>query len=1113
MFIRRFRKSKLQDSSMQKTPAHRPIDFDTTFYREYYQDLSQMTDDELLSHWLSFGQKEGRVASESSLYQQEKILNLIEINELDYEFYLTLYPDLSRNGINSKWRAKIHYAQSGKQERRSPSYLGWLKQKKLSRKIFNTVLISDLVQATINNTSKISLQQLLDCISTERVLPLKITNNNQTTSAVYRHIAEQHIKSKQFDRAISLLKNALIFNQDASNYELIADAHIMLYKKLNNNLTLIQSAINYYLESAKRSTENNTGLMKYIKYQMRLNQHGTALKNAISLLTKIAHKTKIVDLLDKCTQDYFNNFHAQLTLLCDSNQRLELLSATKEYADLVYLSYLNSYYQKKHPPLNKKLNTDRILIIGDFHVPQCVRYRIEQKVEQLKQQGKKVKAIDWMKLKKHQNTIALYDIVIFYRVPAVPSILKAMAQVNASGKLSIYEIDDLLFDPKYPAPIESYGGYIGLNTYQSLMKQMALFNSAAQYCRIGIASTIPLAEKLKGLVFENHCIVHRNGLDSLNWFSSKTHTANNTITLFYGSGTQAHNDDFITLALPALTKILSENKHTRLTIAGYLILPNDFLTQFKQQLIQIPAMSNVQNYWRALEQANINLAVLYSDDINDCKSELKWFEAACFDIPSVVSDTKNYRDIVRHDEDGYIAKTTDDWYRYLTLLIQNPQQRTKIATAAKNRIQIEYSNAHLGKQLTHKLESYLLEKKELKTSRQRRKVAIVNVFFSPQSLGGATRVVEDNVQVMIDRYQDDYDFCIFTADAEPRKQSHQLTSYLYHGIPVYRASTLWRVNMDWHPTDPKMYDLFTQFLEHEQPDLIHFHCVQRLTASIVEAARDANIPYLVTVHDAWWISDYQFLVDPQGKVYPEGHQNLYELLTLPAGISLDASIDRRYYLKSLLQDAKQVLTVSEAFADIYRKNGIEHIAVTRNGISQHIHWQPKQTQYTDRVVCALIGGMSAHKGYDILKQAVLQTQPSHLCFLIVDHAKESNYRQEHFWGNVSVTFIGKIKQADIVALYQQIDVLFAPSIWPESFGLVTREAAACGCWIVASNRGGIGEDVVENENGHIIEPTEAALIDVLKKIDQNDKHYKNMPKTLPIRNAEEQVIEVLEYYK
>jgi glycosyltransferase involved in cell wall biosynthesis len=170
-------------------------------------------------------------------------------------------------------------------------------------------------------------------------------------------------------------------------------------------------------------------------------------------------------------------------------------------------------------------------------------------------------------------------------------------------------------------------------------------------------------------------------------------------------------------------------------------------------------------------------------------------------------------------------------------------------------------------------------------------------------------------------------------------------------------------------------------------------------------------------------------------------------------------------------------------------------------------------QYTDRVVCALIGGMSAHKGYDILKQAVLQTQPNHLCFLIVDHAKESNYQQEHFWGNVSVTFIGKIKQADIVALYQQIDVLFAPSIWPESYGLVTRESAACGCWIVASNRGGIGEDVVENENGHIIEPTEVALIDVLKKIDQNDKLYKNMPKTLPIRSVEEQVIEVLEYYK
>lgn len=51
---------------------------------------------------------------------------------------------------------------------------------------------------------------------------------------------------------------------------------------------------------------------------------------------------------------------------------------------------------------------------------------------------------------------------IFYRVPAIPSVIKAIAQVNAAGKLSFYEIDDLLFDVSYPADLNTYGGYLSL---------------------------------------------------------------------------------------------------------------------------------------------------------------------------------------------------------------------------------------------------------------------------------------------------------------------------------------------------------------------------------------------------------------------------------------------------------------------------------------------------------------------------------------------------------------------------------------------------------------------------------------------------------------------------
>ena len=81
------------------------------------------------------------------------------------------------------------------------------------------------------------------------------------------------------------------------------------------------------------------------------------------------------------------------------------------------------------------------------------------------------------------------------------------------------------------------------------------------------------------------------------------------------------------------------------------------------------AVKSVQGYWSLLEQADINIAVLQNDVINGCKSELKWFEAACFGIPSIVSVTANYRDVINHGEDAYIADTEEDWYAALNELI------------------------------------------------------------------------------------------------------------------------------------------------------------------------------------------------------------------------------------------------------------------------------------------------------------------------------------------------------------------------------------------------------------------------------------------------------------
>jgi glycosyltransferase involved in cell wall biosynthesis len=54
--------------------------------------------------------------------------------------------------------------------------------------------------------------------------------------------------------------------------------------------------------------------------------------------------------------------------------------------------------------------------------------------------------------------------------------------------------------------------------------------------------------------------------------------------------------------------------------------------------------------------------------------------------------------------------------------------------------------------------------------------------------------------------------------------------------------------------------------------------------------------------------------------------------------------------------------------------------------------------------------------------------------------------------------------------YTSQDVLIAPSIWPESFGLVTREALAAGLWVIASQAGALAEPIEHDVNGFVVKP-------------------------------------------
>ena len=73
-----------------------------------------------------------------------------------------------------------------------------------------------------------------------------------------------------------------------------------------------------------------------------------------------------------------------------------------------------------------------------------------------------------------------------------------------------------------------------------------------------------------------------------------------------------------------------------------------------------------------------------------------------------------------------------------------------------------------------------------------------------------------------------------------------------------------------------------------------------------------------------------------------------------------------------------------------------------------------------------------------------------------------------------VRFLGHLSREKLVSVYQRADVLVAPSLCEEPFGLPIAEGMACGLPCIGSNAGGIPELIVHEGSGLLVERGDAA---------------------------------------
>ena len=88
----------------------------------------------------------------------------------------------------------------------------------------------------------------------------------------------------------------------------------------------------------------------------------------------------------------------------------------------------------------------RVLIVAELSLPQCRKYRVDQKHDMIEALGWDCTVVAWQQTDRVLTLMQTHSVVIFYRVPAFPEILPIIQEADFLGLPHYFELDDLIFD-------------------------------------------------------------------------------------------------------------------------------------------------------------------------------------------------------------------------------------------------------------------------------------------------------------------------------------------------------------------------------------------------------------------------------------------------------------------------------------------------------------------------------------------------------------------------------------------------------------------------------------------------------------------------------------------
>lgn len=294
---------------------------------------------------------------------------------------------------------------------------------------------------------------------------------------------------------------------------------------------------------------------------------------------------------------------------------------------------------------------------------------------------------DWLWVAKN------FDVIYFNYLNNPWGFAAMGAMARKFGVKLVMDLDDSLWDLKADNPAyEVYKkGSQALSDFTAICNEVDAITVTNLYLKhIVMKNTLKRAESIH--VFPNYI--------DLDLYSHRAKFKNyGNIKLFhYGSTT--HFQDLSTNAFyEGIDRIMKEYPNVTLTTVG-AFLPKyreRWGLRYENSFGHRDIYKWVKNHFpKCMDQADIMVVPLVDDTYNRCKSQIKWLEASSAGIPGVWQDIRQYREVIKQGENGFLAKYEDDWYKSIKEMIDSPELREKMAKKTHEDVKNWQIQDHVG---------------------------------------------------------------------------------------------------------------------------------------------------------------------------------------------------------------------------------------------------------------------------------------------------------------------------------------------------------------------------------------------------------------------------------